>query len=122
MTMTTAPARIEIQTHVSRPLRWLDPAILRDVLRLELVAATIAIGEALSWPVLVLLLSGGASAPSAWFGIAASGWQFLAVTAPVMGIWLFGAVLTKRAIRQLGGINAGDRAAIAELHCMLARQ
>jgi hypothetical protein len=47
------------------------------------------------------------------------GTTFLVVTLPVVAIWLLGALGTHRAIRQLGGLNSGDRAAIAELMQLL---
>ena len=120
MTTTTVSTRIDLPRH--RPLSWPDADIVRDVLRLALVAALVAVGEALSWPVVLLALVGAEPQPAAWAGIAGSGWPFLVITGPVMAVWFVGAVRTREAIRRLGGINACDRAAIAELNRMLAAQ
>ena len=55
-------------------------------------------------------------------GVAADELPFLLAAAAATAVWLVGAIQTRRAIQRLGGLNEGDRAAIAELHRLLARE
>jgi hypothetical protein len=55
-------------------------------------------------------------------GVAADELPFLLAAAAATAVWLVGAFQTRRAIQRLGGLNDGDRAAIAELHRLLARE
>jgi hypothetical protein len=123
MTITTnrlasPTSRLQIVTQ-GATRRRLDRSLVGLVGLAVFVAGIGAVLPAVSLAVLAGIQTGSGEVAA---GVARLALPFLAISAPVTAIWLMGAIGTGRATGRLGGLNDGDRAAIAELHRLLARE